>query len=126
MTWPNLLFSACQRFSQSQRTSFFSRQSYWSSGLLVHSSTQSLCLAPGVSASSSVWLAAWRFVQHRILVRIVLHASLIFWAIPERSSRAWNLATCLFSQRSNGGTYDSVSSMRIGVALYAPSTICNL
>jgi len=35
-----------------------------------------------------VLLGTQQFVQHKILVQIVLHAFLISWAIPKRSSHA--------------------------------------
>ena len=125
--WPSLLFSTCHLFYQSLRTSFFSRQSHWSIGTPVHSSIQSFRFAPGVLAScllaSCVPAGPRRFVRRRILVWIVLHASRIFCAIPECSSLAWKRATRPLSHRSSGGTYDSASSWRTGVALNAPSTV---
>jgi hypothetical protein len=81
---PNLLFSACHRLSQSWRTSFFSCQSHWLSGSPIHSST--CCFRSTLSVVAGCALA-WRqrFVRLRILVLIVLQASLIFYAIPKCS-----------------------------------------
>src|SRR5450432_1254323 len=77
---------------------------------------------PGVGACCML-ARRWRFVQFGIFAWIVLQAFLIFCAIPEYSILAWKRATRPLSQRSSGGTYDSVSSWRIGVALNAPSTV---
>ena len=123
---PSLLFSACHLSSQSRRTSFFSCQSHCCSGIPVHSSTQSFRFVPGVAScvlASCVLSNRCRLVRRRIRFRIVLQASLIFCAIPECSSLAWYRAILPWSQRSSGGTYDSISSRRIDVALNAPRTV---
>jgi hypothetical protein len=119
----NRRFSLCHLISQSWCTSFFACQSHWSIACPVHYSTHNLRLVPGVVIAGCALALLRQVVRRRILLLITLHAFLTFWAIPECSIRAWNRAMPPLSHRSSGGTYDSVSSCRAGVALKAPSTI---
>jgi hypothetical protein len=93
-----------------------SRSSHCSIGCPIHFSTHCFRAVAG-------WLVACCLpLRVRSCVRIAAQASLICLARPVRSSRAWKRAILPFNQRSSGGTYASVSSCRIGVALKAPST----
>ena len=111
-----LLLSSVHLAFQSCSTFGFSRSSHCSIGCPIYFSTHCLPAEAGMSGAC----LCPRLILSRTLIAV--QASLICLARPVFQSRAWNRAILPFSQRSSGGTYASVSSCLIGVALNAPST----
>ena len=112
-----------QRSVQSCTTSGFSLWSYCPIGFPVHFLVHSWLATLGV-AFSDLFRVLRICKQLRSLFRIATHAFWITFPIPELSICAWYLAIRPLSQRSIGGMYASVLSLRVDVALNAPRTAC--
>ena len=107
----HLAFQSCSTYG-------FSRSSHCSTGCPIHFSTHCFRAVAGVLVACPCpclcLILSWAL--------IAAQASLICLAKPVFSSPTWKRAILPFSQRSSGGTYASVSSCLIGVALKAPRT----